>query len=70
MGKLPPDLPTKDKPNLAIKINRICWIQLVPAALNMGFQIMHMGPQDDAMSNQSWPNERLPTWGMQWIHVH
>jgi hypothetical protein len=27
----------KDEPNILIKINRIHWIQLVPAALNMGF---------------------------------
>jgi hypothetical protein len=30
----------KDEPNLPIKIIRIHWIQLVPAALNMGFQII------------------------------
>jgi hypothetical protein len=30
----------KDEPNLPIKINQIHWIQLVPAALNMGFKII------------------------------
>jgi hypothetical protein len=31
---------TKDEPNLPIKINQICQIKLVPAALNMGFWII------------------------------
>jgi hypothetical protein len=33
-------LPAKDEPNLPTKINQICQIQLVPAALNMHFQII------------------------------